>query len=113
MPGFSKSQQLHKKEKALDFTHEGQASTPKRAPRKPMKKVSDKQAKELVKRAKLRKELIEESGGLCMKCGKLPDFRGLSIHHIKKLSGGGVTRLDNLLLLCYNCHSKEHHLIEV
>jgi len=75
--------------------------------------VSKKQKIELQKRRQLKAQLIKESGGRCQKCGKLPDWRGLALHHEKFLSRGGGTRLDNVILVCYSCHSKKHNIKEV
>ncbi len=62
--------------------------------------------KELAIRSKLKKDLIEESGGLCMTCGTTGDFRGLSLSHITALSRGGKTERGNCEILCYPCHEK-------
>jgi len=78
----------------------------------PLRKVSDRQRKELALRSKLKKELIEEHG-VCMACGSKGDFRGLSLHHKIKLSHGGKTEESNLLLLCGKCHSLAHNIREV
>lgn len=112
MPPFPKSQQLHKKEKALDFTHEGQASKRKKAlikERKPLKKVSKKQVKELKKRRKVKKKLMK---GYCQLCGERPDFRGLQLHHLEKLSQGGETVEPNLVIICGKCHDLQHHIVD-
>lgn len=104
--GFSKSKQLHKKEKAVEIT---QAPKRKRAlvKRKPLKLMSAKQKKELAKRAKLKRELVEESEGLCMTCKKKPrDGIGLSLSHIVPLSRGGKTTYDNCLVEDDSCHRK-------
>jgi len=34
---------------------------------------------------------------------------GLSIHHIKYKSRGGKNNLDNLILVCMQCHYDIHH----
>ena len=31
------------------------------------------------------------------------------IHHIKPVSQGGSTRLDNMVPVCWDCHNKIHH----
>ncbi len=41
-----------------------------------MKRVSPKQAKENKLRLKVKALLLEESIGLCSRCGQSPDFRG-------------------------------------
>jgi len=77
-----------------------------------IKPISDKQKIELALRAKIKRELIEEYGEHCMKCGGLPDWRGLAIHHKIPLSKGGKTEKPNLILLCGRCHSALHGIIE-
>ncbi len=73
--------------------------------RKPINKVSAKQKIELVRRVKLKKELIEEYGEHCMTCkDKYRDWRGISLSHIIPLSRGGVTSRENCPLECYPCH---------
>ena len=79
---------------------------------KQMKRVSKKQSAELRKRAKLKQELIEKSGGRCERCLQLPDWRGLSLHHLKLLSQGGETEVGNATLLCFRCHSLSHNIVE-
>ena len=117
-PAFSKSEQLHRKEKiVLGKTRQLGFSAIKQAQkRKPIKKVSKKQGAELVKRAKLKKELIEESGGLCMKCGNLPDKKDgwgkLHLIHKISLAQGGKTNRKNCYVGCRTCHNPEHGIIE-
>jgi hypothetical protein len=49
--------------------------------------------------------LVARSAGCCECCSQ----RGLlHIHHIRPLSRGGTNELENLRLLCSNCHSREH-----
>ena len=52
-----------------------------------------------------KKEVISRDGKNCKKCGSL---RHLHLHHITLLSRGGSNKISNLILLCENCHSKEH-----
>jgi len=52
--------------------------------------------------------LKAKSGGKCMKCGKLPDFRGLSRHHLSYRSQGGNNSSENVELWCGVCHDAEH-----
>lgn len=55
---------------------------------------------------RIKEELIEEKGA-CAIC--YYDFKPvLQIHHIKPVSLGGGDHLDNLLLLCPNCHKFIH-----
>jgi len=54
----------------------------------------------------LRREIVEmRDGGLCRVCGA----KGYDAHHIKYRSAGGTNALDNLVLLCGQCHEDEHH----
>lgn len=46
-------------------------------------------------------------GGVCEKC-KHANFAILNAHHIVEVCNGGTDDLDNLLLLCPNCHALEH-----
>ena len=56
----------------------------------------------------MRQRVIEARGPKCEKCGydKEPV---LEMHHIKQRKDGGSNELDNLLLLCPNCHGEIHH----
>lgn len=75
--------------------------------KKPMRRVSDKQKKELALRAKLKHELIAEFGEHCMTCGDLyRDWRGITLSHKIPLSRGGKTTRENCLLECGYCHDK-------
>ena len=51
-------------------------------------------------------------GFICEKCGKnLNKYWGnkdYDIHHIIRFADGGTHKLDNLLVLCKECHKKEH-----
>ena len=80
--------------------------------RRPIHKISDRQALEIAERSRLKRELIEQYGERCMKCGSKGDFRGLAIHHKVKLSEGGKTEKSNLILLCGKCHSLAHGITE-
>lgn len=74
-------------------------------PQKPMRKVSKKHEVELVRRRKLKAELIEEFGEHCMTCqDKYRDWRGISLSHKIPLSRLGKTTRENCLLECYPCH---------
>lgn len=52
-----------------------------------------------------RHQVVDRDGEQCSKCG---NWRNLHLHHIKPLSKGGSNKITNLILLCENCHSKEH-----
>lgn len=56
--------------------------------------------------------MLEECEGKCMKCGALPDFRGLSLHHLVFRSQGGEGIKENLILVCGRCHSQFHGINE-
>ena len=51
--------------------------------------------------------LAEQRGGVCEKCGN-SNYNILQVHHIIHKSKGGTDELDNLSLLCPNCHMTEH-----
>jgi hypothetical protein len=75
--------------------------------RTPINKVSNKHAKELIKRSKLKAELIQEHGNHCMTCNDdNKDWRGLTLSHIKALSLGGLTEKSNCILECFPCHER-------
>ena len=61
---------------------------------------------ELTLRAKLKRELIEESNGRCQTCGSTGDFRGISLSHIIALSRGGRTERKNCLAECLPDHTR-------
>lgn len=54
-----------------------------------------------------KKLLIQEKGPFCEECGQtdVP----LQVDHIVPVSRGGEDTLDNMQLLCYECHMKKHH----
>jgi len=58
--------------------------------------------------AELRAKLLEEHGGLCQKCGRAPNYFGLSLHHLKYKSRGGQSTEENCQLWCLPCHEGEH-----
>ena len=53
-----------------------------------------------------RQILIAQYGG-CFHCGANPAM--CQIHHIKPVSQGGSTKLDNMVPVCWDCHNKIHH----
>jgi HNH endonuclease len=59
--------------------------------------------------AALRRRVIEFRGNNCSRCGynKLPI---LHIHHIIEKSKGGLDDINNLELVCPNCHAEEHYI---
>ena len=54
--------------------------------------------------AKLKRQIREKSGHQCEKCGTQ---RNLQYDHIKPLSVGGKSTIENLRLLCQSCNLRE------
>ena len=54
-----------------------------------------------------RQMLIARDGG-CFACDAHPGV--CDAHHVTPVSLGGPTKLDNLVLACWRCHHKIHHL---
>jgi 5-methylcytosine-specific restriction endonuclease McrA len=44
----------------------------------------------------------------CQKCGATRDTTRLLLHHMAPTRHGGSNTQDNLVLLCEQCHKKEH-----
>jgi 5-methylcytosine-specific restriction endonuclease McrA len=76
--------------------------------RTPLRKISDKQKERNKKLA----QIEPPADGRCQECGNLPDWRGLSKHHKLFRSKGGTDKLDNLIWVCFRCHSLLHHIKE-
>ena len=74
----------------------------------PINKVSKRQAKRNRELAKM----LPPEDGKCQKCQKVPDFRGLSKHHVIFRSRGGTDEKSNLLWLCGTCHDAMHGIID-
>ena len=53
-----------------------------------------------------RQMLIARDGG-CFACGAHPDL--CQAHHVKPVSQGGATSIDNMVLACWGCHNKIHY----
>ena len=53
-----------------------------------------------------RQLLIARDGG-CFACGAHPDM--CQAHHVKPVSEGGATSINNMVLACWGCHNKIHH----
>lgn len=52
-----------------------------------------------------RKEVIDRAGSRCESC----HWRtGSDVHHIWEISKGGSNKIENLQLLCSQCHQKQH-----
>ena len=52
-----------------------------------------------------RNKVLHRDGHRCRCCRSA---RNLQIHHVRFVSQGGDTRVDNLLALCSHCHSRIH-----
>ncbi len=77
--------------------------------RKGLRKISPKQEVELDLREQVRQELIKKlkvrnGQYLCMRCGKPADFRGIQMVHVRALSLGGKTSVENCRLWGACCH---------
>ena len=53
-----------------------------------------------------RQILLARHGG-CFHCAAHPAL--CQIHHIRPVSQGGPTRIDNMVPICWDCHHKIHH----
>ena len=87
-----------------------------KAKRRPIqiRRISKKRLQEIKDEVGIRIALEARCKGRCEKCGRKPDWRGLSKHEIKSRSrGGDPTDPNNCLLLCGECHSAEGHIIEI
>ena len=50
-----------------------------------------------------------KAGGVCENCGKkLKDYKEAEYHHIELYSEGGETKIDNIMVLCPECHKEKH-----
>lgn len=81
--------------------------------RSPIRKVSKKMSRQKRQERKLSAILLEKCKGLCMRCGNIPDWRGLSKHEIVFRShGGSATDENNTILVCGKCHAELHGIHE-
>lgn len=55
--------------------------------------------------AHIKREVFKKDNGMCTKCGS---SKKLHYHHIKHFARGGKHEVDNLTLLCEDCHIEEH-----
>ena len=53
-----------------------------------------------------RQLLVARDGG-CFACGAHPDI--CDAHHVRPVSEGGPTSIDNMVLACWRCHHKIHY----
>ncbi len=58
---------------------------------------------------KLRLDIYKRNHNRCVKCGSMMN---LEIDHIKPISKGGKSTIDNLQTLCHSCNVKKSNLIE-
>lgn len=53
--------------------------------------------------------LFGKQGGVCQSCGKIfKDYGEPDYHHKEMYSLGGKTNIDNIIILCNDCHHKIH-----
>ena len=52
-----------------------------------------------------RREMILDEGSYCVSCGEI---NLLHIHHKRQVKDGGTHKLENLEVLCEDCHSEAH-----
>ena len=58
--------------------------------------------------SELREEIKLRDDFTCRLCMNKPDSHSLQVHHIVPVSNGGNDQLNNLVLLCYGCHTELH-----
>lgn len=72
--------------------------------------------KYFISESALAKRLISYYKGICELCGHEAPFKAadgqpfLESHYVKWLSEGGSPTIDNLVVICPNCHRKVHEL---
>lgn len=54
-----------------------------------------------------RKLALSEKGSICERCGYNKCLSALQVHHLDKNRSNN--RLENLMVLCANCHCEVHH----
>lgn len=57
--------------------------------------------------SQLKEKIAKRCGGICERCGK-DNYAILQVHHKKERHKGGTDRINNLELLCPNCHATHH-----
>ena len=61
--------------------------------------------KETAERKFIRKQLIDSKGNICSICGKpITNMKDCTIDHIKPVSKGGLTTIENCRLAHYECN---------
>ena len=61
-----------------------------------------------IKGTLLKEQLASINTGICEKCGN-DNYHILHIHHKIERCNGGTDDLENLILLCPNCHYTDHY----
>ena len=56
---------------------------------------------------KAQRQILFARYGGCFHCAAHPAL--CQIHHIRPVSEGGSTRLDNMVPVCWDCHNRIHH----
>lgn len=56
----------------------------------------------------LRRTALERADYSCERCGKRPGKANLEMHHIVPVGEGGADYLENVVMLCYDCHQRQH-----
>lgn len=59
----------------------------------------------------LKERLISLRGSSCERCS-FPNTKILNVHHKIRRADGGSNDIDNLELICPNCHAEEHYGIK-
>jgi hypothetical protein len=57
----------------------------------------------------LKRKILRRQGGRCAACGR-SEGNGVLLdpHHIVPVHAGGETTIENLVVLCRECHEREH-----
>lgn len=59
------------------------------------------------KRSFVSKKIRKLAAGRCYICGE-DNYNALNVHRIKHGEHGGTYKMDNITVLCANCHAKHH-----
>ena len=54
--------------------------------------------------------VYNRDGGMCQAAKKGCNKSGSQAHHIRYRSGCGKHKASNLIMLCVNCHHREHNI---
>jgi len=57
---------------------------------------------------RVRRSLLDDQEGRCPDCYDYIVDAPKTIHHLQHLADGGSNRLENLVLLCPECHQWRH-----